>query len=46
MSDERISGEGHRSALHDMEDLYRYTAIQPEAPHSAVNQYYRIAEAV
>lgn len=34
------------SALHDMEDLYQYIAIQLEAPQNAMNQYNRIADAV
>lgn len=33
-------------ALADMEEIYNYIAIQPEAPENAMGQYNRIAEAI
>ena len=33
-------------ALADMEEIYNYIAIQPQAPESAIGQYNRIAKAI
>ena len=33
-------------ALADMEEIYNYIAIQPQAPENAIGQYNRIAKAI